>query len=101
MDVPGVSIPIALLLPVAARRRGRRAFVIDRSAIGRTAGSDRAADNRTTDQAGRHAGGNAALSMRRRRTERAGDRCDREKGSKGLLHFHFSPEELAPPGAWL
>ena len=89
MDGPGVAIPVALLLPVAAGRHGGGArFVIDRSAIGgiRAAGGDGAADDRATDQAGRHAGGNAALRVRGRRGERAGDRRDREERSKGLLH---------------
>src|SRR5262249_17678355 len=85
-DVPAVAVPEALLLPVAAGGRGRSAFVIDRPAIGRAAGGDGSADDCTTDQAGRYAGGNAALGVRRRRTQRAGDRCDREEGSKGLLH---------------
>jgi len=37
----------------------------------------------------------AALCVRRRRAQRAGDRCDRNKGGKGLLHLDFSPGDGA------
>src|SRR6185437_14147664 len=93
--IPFVTVPIAAVLPVAADRRRGRLIVVGRSAIiggrGRGAVGDGAADDRAADQAGSEADAKAVMRLRGRHGERARDRCDREGGSKGLLHFLFTP----------
>ena len=56
-ETPAVTVPEALALPVAARRRGRRPFDVDRC----TAGGDRSAHNGAADQSGRYARGLAGV----------------------------------------
>src|SRR5689334_25338512 len=83
---PAIAVPVALTLPVAARRRGRGAFVIGGAGGrivdgGRAAGGDGAADEGAADQAGGKAGADAVMRLRGRRAERAGDRRDRKQRS--------------------
>src|SRR5580704_3794199 len=96
-ETPAVTVPEALALPVAARRRGWRPFDVDRC----TAGGDRSAHNGAADQSGGYARGDATLRARGRRGERTADRCDRKEGDQGLLHFSCSLEMAPREGAGL
>src|SRR5438270_278417 len=88
-EAPAVAVPETLpnhaaggsFLDVHGRRSG----------IGRTAGSDGAADDRAAEQARRDACGHAALRAGRSGGECAGDGCDSEEGRDCLLHFRVSP----------
>ena len=93
---PVIAVPEALANHPA--RRVGRFFHVHRAAIGRAAGGDRATDDRAAEQAGRHACGNATLCACGRRCERTGNRCDRDQGSKCLLHVLGSPG-VAPSSA--
>src|SRR2546423_9805508 len=84
---PAVPVPEAPATPGA----GGTFSQYTGTAIGRAAGGDSTADDRTTDQSGRHARGYAALCARGCRCERAGYSCGRDQGSKCLLHVLDSP----------
>src|SRR5471030_2657666 len=90
-EAPAVTVPEAFANQTAG---GRTVLYIHRTAIGRTAGRDRPADDGAADKSGRHACGYAALCACRGRYKRTGDRCDRDEGSKCLLHV------LGSPGDW-
>src|SRR5579859_727259 len=103
--VPTVAVPIAPLLPVAAGRRGRRAFIVHWSGgiivRGWPAGRNRAADEGAPEQAGREADAHAVMRFRGRRGKRTRDRRDRKQGSKGLLHVGSTPGDGAlGAGLW-
>src|SRR5665647_44050 len=82
-EAPAVTIPEALANHAAGRGR---VFVIHRTAIGRAAGGDGSADERAADQSAYHGCPDAALCACGCRGERTSDRCDRDEGSKCLLH---------------
>src|SRR6266852_365994 len=88
-EAPAVTIPETLANPTA---RGRRFFHIHR---GGTAGRDGAADDRTADDSASHGCAEAALCACRSRGERTSDRCNRDKGSKCLVHVLGSPGDGA------
>src|SRR6266700_33877 len=92
-EAPAVTVPEALANH-AARRRFVDIYALT-IAIGRAAGGDRTTDDGAADQSGRNACGDAALCACGRRCERTSDRCDRDEGSKCLLHVLGSPGDGA------
>src|SRR5882672_10623457 len=89
-EAPAVAVPEALANH-AARRRLVDIYALT-IAIGRAAVGDGTTDDGAADQSGRNACGDAALCACGRRGQRTSDRCDRDEGSKCLLHVLGSPE---------
>src|SRR4051794_12380169 len=98
-EAPAVAVPEAFANEMAGR--GRRVFHIDRAAVSRAARGDRATDDCAADQAGRYARGNPALCACGRRGERSRKRCNRDQGSKCLLHVFGSPGVAPSPAPGL
>jgi hypothetical protein len=85
---PLVTIPEALTNPTAGR-----SLDIYRGAIGRrgSGGGDGSADNCAADDSAGDGSAEAALGAGWGRGKRTGDRCNRDEGSKCLLHVLGSP----------
>jgi hypothetical protein len=83
-EAPSISIPESL-----ANKPAGRTLDIDRGRcrIDRTAGGNRAANDRATDEATYKARGHATLGACRGRGERTGNCREREQGGNCLLHF--------------